>query len=425
VGTFESVRGTPARGGAFWCAVGVFFLLFVAAGTPSPLYGVYQMHWRFSTTTLTAVFAVYALVLLATLLVFGSLSDYLGRRGMIIAALAIGAASCGAFLLAHGVGLLFAARAMQGVAVGLAASALGAALIELQPPRSGLGPLLSISAPNLGLAVGALATSALVQYAPAPTHLVWSLLLGAFVLAVFAVMAALGPGDRRPGALASLRPRVSVPRAARASFISGLPCFIAVWALGGLYLSLGPSIAAGLVASHNLLWGGVAVCLLSGSAGLTPILFASATPAKMMVGGSLTLLAGVAVTFVAIATSTAPTFLAGTALSGVGFGLAFVGAYRATVAHAAADELAGLIAAIYVVSYVAFSVPVVLAGLASTRFGLHDTALVYSAAVAILVAFAAGNFIWRAGTSSDVPLTAGTQVDGPPGPCTVPPSFSR
>jgi MFS family permease len=405
--------------------VGVFFLLFFAAGTPSPLYGVYQTHWRFSTTTLTAVFAVYALVLLATLLVFGSLSDYLGRRGVIIAALAVSAAACAAFLLAQNVGLLYVARAIQGVAVGLAAGALGAALIELQPQGTSLGPLLSSSVPNLGLAIGALATSALVQYAPAPTHLVWWLLLGSLVVGILGVAVTLGPGDHRPGALASLRPRVSVPRAARASFIAGLPCFIAVWALGGLYLSLGPSIVGGLVGSHNLRWGGVAVCLLSGSAGLTPILFASATPAKMMTGGSVTLFAGVAVTFVAIATSTAPTFLAGTALSGVGFGLAFVGAYRTTVAPAAADQLAGLVTAIYIASYFAFGIPAVLAGLASTHFGLHDTALVYSAAVAALVALAAGNFIWRRNTSSDVPSPPGAEIRLPPGLCTVPPSLSR
>jgi MFS family permease len=389
------------------------------------LYGVYQSRWLFSTTTLTAVFAVYALVLLATLLVFGSLSDYLGRRGVIIAALAVGAAACAVFLVAHGVGLLFVARATQAAAVGLAAGALGAALIELQPHGSGLGPLLSSSVPNLGLAVGALATSGLVQYAPAPTRLVWWLLLAGFALGVLAVAITLGRGERRPGALASLRPRVSVPAEARTSFVAGLPCFIAVWALGGLYLSLGPSLARDLVGSDNLLWGGVTVCLLSGSAGLTPILFCSATPARMMMGGCVTLLAGVVVTFVAIATSTAPTFLAGTAVSGVGFGLAFVGAYRTTVARAAGDELAGLVAAIYVASYLAFSVPTVLAGLASSRFGLHDTALVYSAAVAILVALAAGNFTWRRGTPSDAPSSAGAHVGFPPGPCTVPPSLSR
>ena len=115
----------------------VLVLLFVVAAAPSPLYGVYQAHWRFSAITLTEIFAVYALVLLVTLLVFGSVSDYLGRRRVILAGLLMTAGACGLFLAAHGVGLLFAARALNGAAVGTAVSALGAALIDLQPAAAG------------------------------------------------------------------------------------------------------------------------------------------------------------------------------------------------------------------------------------------------------------------------------------------------
>jgi MFS family permease len=97
------------RAAAFWLMAGVLFLLFFAAAAPSPLYGVYQARWRFSATTLTVVFAAYALLLLVTLLVFGSVSDYLGRRRVISVAMAAGAGACGLFLAAHGVGLLFAA----------------------------------------------------------------------------------------------------------------------------------------------------------------------------------------------------------------------------------------------------------------------------------------------------------------------------
>ena len=105
-------RAALPRAAGFWLVAGVLFLLLFASAAASPLYGVYQAQWRFSATTLTAVFAVYVLVLLLTLLVFGSLSDYLGRRRVIAVALAAGAGACGLFLAAHGVGLLFAARAL-------------------------------------------------------------------------------------------------------------------------------------------------------------------------------------------------------------------------------------------------------------------------------------------------------------------------
>ena len=130
---------------------------------------VYQAQWRFSAITLTEVFAVYALFLLVTLLVFGSVADYLGRRRVILAGLVITAGACGLFLAAHGVGLLFAARALHGAAVGTSVSALGAALIDLQPEGRRLAPVVTSAASILGLAAGGLAASALVQYGPAPT----------------------------------------------------------------------------------------------------------------------------------------------------------------------------------------------------------------------------------------------------------------
>ena len=101
------------RATAFWLVAGALFLLLFASGAASPLYGVYQAQWRFSPITLTAVFGVYALVLLVTLLVVGSVSDYLGRRRVISVAVAAGTGGCGLFLAAHGVGLLFAARALS------------------------------------------------------------------------------------------------------------------------------------------------------------------------------------------------------------------------------------------------------------------------------------------------------------------------
>ena len=152
---------------------------------------------------------------------FGSVSDYLGRRRVILVALAVGAGACGLFLAAHGVGLLFAARALQGAAVGAATSAAGAALIDLQPEGSGRAPVVTSAAVLLGLGAGGLGTSALVQYAPAPTHLVWWLLLGACAAAAVAVLAMPETAPRRPGVLASLRPRVAVPRQARADVRDG------------------------------------------------------------------------------------------------------------------------------------------------------------------------------------------------------------
>ena len=231
-------RTLPATA-AFWILAGLFLIVFFASAAASPLYRVYQARFHFSAETLTAVFAVYVLVLLVTLLIFGSVSDYLGRLPVIITALVFSAAACVVFLTAHEVGALYVARSVQGIAAGLASGPIGAALIDLQPPGSQRAPVVTSVFSSLGLALGALITSALVQYAPAPTHLIWWILLAVFAVSIVTMLAMAEPGVRRPGVLASLRPHVAVPRQARGTFAGAVPCMVAGWALGGLYLSLG------------------------------------------------------------------------------------------------------------------------------------------------------------------------------------------
>ena len=120
-----------------FAAITAILVLFTAASsTPSPLYVVYQQEWSFSPTTLTVVFAIYVLGLLGSLLVFGALSDHLGRRPVLAAAIALEAAALVLFIVADGVTVLAVARVAQGIATGAALTTLGAALVDLNPPHA-------------------------------------------------------------------------------------------------------------------------------------------------------------------------------------------------------------------------------------------------------------------------------------------------
>jgi MFS family permease len=93
--------------------------------------------------------------------------------------------------------------------------------------------------------------------------------------------------------------------------------------------------------------------------------------------------------------STPGLLLLGTVLAGLGFGPANLGGYRVIMARAAASNRAGLIAAISIVNYLAFGLPALIAGIATSHFGLHDTALVYSVVIALLAAAAAGGVLFE------------------------------
>jgi MFS family permease len=108
--------------------------------------------------------------------------------------------------------------------------------------------------------------------------------------------------------------------------------------------------------------------------------------------------------------------LVGTFIAGIGFGPVFVGAFRTVLTLAPADDRAGLVAAIFTVAYLGFGVPALAAGFATSRFGLHSTALVYCAAVVALAGVALVSLFARRRTSADVVGAAGACP--PAAPCT-------
>src|SRR5260370_13902637 len=166
-------RWTSGRCGVFSLLAPVLALLSAASSAPSPLYAVYAPRWHFPPITLTAIVGVYALALLAALLTTGRLSDHLGRQAVVLLALPLLLAGVLAFIVASSVAWLFAARILQGLGTGMAAGAISAWLVDLQPPdRPGLGSVVGSVAPISRLAAGTLGAVLLGQYDSHPLHLV-------------------------------------------------------------------------------------------------------------------------------------------------------------------------------------------------------------------------------------------------------------
>jgi hypothetical protein len=214
------------------------------------------------------------------------------------------------------------------------------------------------------------------------------LLLGASFVGGLGILTIPETSVTRPGGLASLRPSVGIPPEARSTFATTAPILVAPWALNGFYLSLGPSLAGEVLRSRNLLWGGLVIFLLSGFAGTTSVVFRAGPARPTMIAGCIALVVGAAITFGAVATTSAVAFLIGTGVAGIGAGITFLRTFRVLSALASPGQRASLISVIFIASYTAFSIPVVIAGVATSHFGLHRTALVYSAVIAALVGLA-------------------------------------
>ena len=382
---------TPARWRltgrpALYLLASLIVALLAASAAPTPLYAIYQARWHFTPITTTVVFGVYAVAVLMSLLTLGKLSDHVGRRPVLLSALAVQAASLVMFTVAGGVPELLIARVVQGLATGAALGAIGAGLLDVDRQR---GTFANAVAPGMGTGSGVLLSALAVRYLPAPTHLIYLALAGVIVLQAAGVALMRETVTRKPGAIASLRPEIRLPRTLRGPVLTAVPVLFAVWSLAALYAALGPSLVQALTGSEDVVLGGLSLFVLTLTAVLAIVVLRGAEARTVMLTGILALITGVAVTMVALSITSTLLFFAGTAISGAGFGSGFQGGIRTVVPQAAPHERAGVLSLLYIVSYLGLGVPAVAAGFLIVHgLGLTDTALYYGGAVIVLAGLA-------------------------------------
>lgn len=380
-----------SRSSSFVMAVVSGAATMAAASAPSPLYPVYQRIWSLSAFTVTLIFAVYVFALLAALLTVGSLSDVVGRRPVVSVTMVLLAVGMVVFASAAGVGDLMVARLVQGVAVGAATGATTAMIVESAPtPR--IGAMVASAAPPMGIAVGAVLAGALVQFAPHPRQLVFWVLAAVYLtLAVFVWLTPEGnqsESSARQSIRQALVPRVALPSSVRPVFLALVPSISATWALAGLYLSLGASVLGGVfdVRSHFVVGLALSAFFAAGMAG--GLVSALLSPRFREWFGYANLILGVLLTMSATIWCSLWLYVLGSLVAGCGFGAAFRFAVAALGEVAPDDRRGEVFATMYLVSYLAFSVPALAAGLAAGRFGLEPTAVAYGVVVTAFVAIA-------------------------------------
>jgi predicted MFS family arabinose efflux permease len=362
------------------------------SSAPTPLYPIYQAAWGFSPIAVSVVFGIYAIAVLSTLLVFGALSDYVGRRPVLLVTALVEIAAMIVFMTAHGLGALLAARIVQGLGVGAAAAAAGAGMLDLDRER---GTIANAAAPGLGTASGALLSGLFVQLLPSPTTLVYGVLAAVLLAQAIAVCFMPETTARKPGALAALRPRIRVPSELRLAVLLAAPALVAAWALAGFYGSLGPALVRRVLGSNAPVLGGLAMFAL-GASGAATVLVVQRLSTKITVRfGTLMLIVGVASVLCATFAGSMTGFFTATVIAGIGFGASFQGGMRSVLANAAPAHRAGVLSVLYAIAYLSLSVPALAAGLRVVHGGgLVGTAYEFGAVVIALAAAAfAGSFV--------------------------------
>lgn len=373
---------------AFWVIAATMVMVLFASAAPSPLYPVYQQLWGFSSFTLTGVFAIYVVTMLISLLSVGSLSDHVGRRPVLAVALVLLIASMVLFLAADGVGILMAARALQGLATGAAIGTLTATVVDMAPTER-TGSAITGAAPTMGLAAGVAVAGILVQYAPAPRFLVYEISLACYAILLVALLiipetsARVGFTSRRH-AVRVLAPQASVPPQVRGVFAGAAPAFIATWSLGGLYLSLGSSVVAKVFAVGNHAEAGALLFTFFAAGAITSLLITGRGATTKLAYGYPALAGGAIVSLGGVLAESLPVYIVGSVIAGSSFAATFLGALDSVSAQTLPPQRGQVFSAVFIVSYLAFSAPAVIAGLVVSHVGLQETVVGYVVYVLVL-----------------------------------------
>jgi MFS family permease len=363
-----------------------FVVTMLATTVPSPLYELYRHRFGFSELMVTVIFASYGVGVLAALLLFGRLSDEVGRRSVLLGGLALSAAGMIVVLLADGVPLLLVARFLSGLSAGVVSGAATAALIDLTPPaRRARATLVSTIAQMGGLGVGPLLAGVVATWIVAPLRTPYWIVLVLLLVAIVGVWATPEPGQihRR----FRLRPQpLAVPQQARPAFIEGAPAAFAGFAVLGLFAALAPALLAAQLTHPSPALVGVVVSAVFIASTVGELFLARVPGPAGLLLGYLTLIVGMGFLALSLAASSFELLVIGGVIAGFGQGLGFRAGLAGVVELTAPERRGEVSSAFFVVAYVAISTSVIGVGILTLITDLTTAGLVFTGLVAAIAA---------------------------------------
>ncbi|MDX8435093.1 MFS transporter [Mesorhizobium abyssinicae] len=386
-------RDNELGGGAATTAVAAMIAaLFAGSTVLTPLYIIYKQAFGFSQVTLTLVYAVYVVGNLAALLVFGRLSDAIGRRPAALAAMATALVSALVFLFAENVAWLDIARILSGLGIGVGAGTGTAWLAELIDSEDKSRAATIATGTNfVGLGLGALVSGMLAEYAPWPLRLTFALYLALLALVTLLIWRTRET-VLRPGRLSdvSMRPRLSVPADIRAAFVAPAVTGFGAMALVGFYAALAPSILAQQLHVTNHAEAGALFFELSMVAAATILLTVRLSSRVTMLAALTLMIPTVALVVAAQVYASMAIMIAATALCGVAAALGYRGGLQVVNQIAPDDRRAEVVSAFFICCFCGNALPVIGIGILSNWTSATAASLAFAGMITVFALVALG-----------------------------------
>ncbi len=397
---------TSRHSAGFWAVAYAFLVVMAFSAIPTPLYVLYQQRDGFSSLTITLIFAVYALGVVASLFLVGHLSDRDGRRSWMVRAVLLTIVSAIVFLTWESLAGLMVGRLLNGLGVGAMTATATAWIAELHATaRPGESPQRAqtvATASNLGgIGLGPLVGGVLAQWVAGPLTTPYAVMLVALVIALIAVLSVpetREPADPKP----AYRPqRVAVPDSARPVFAASATGAFVAFALMGLFNSLAPAFIGGTLGHHSRALAGFAAFIVFAAAAGAQVATGRRGPGEITDLGIKLMLVGPALLIAAVWLPSLPVFLTGGAVGGAGAGLLFKGALGAVAAVAPPAQRAEALAGVFLAGYVGLTVPVIGLGLLTQELAADVSLTVFAALMMLGVVVTAAQRAALAGSAAE------------------------
>jgi MFS family permease len=390
----------PRYGAGFWLAAAAFLTAMAFSTIPTPLYGLYQQRDSFSSVMVTVVFAVYAVGVVVSLLLAGQVSDWVGRKRVLVSGLGIEVLAAALFIVWPALAGLLVARFVSGLGIGMTTATATAYLRDLHArsrPGSGVGRFEAVStAANIGgLGLGTLASGTLAQFAPSPLWLPYAVF--AVLLALAAAGLALAPETvDRP----TVRPRyhpqhVTAGQGDRASYAMAAAGTFVGFAIFGLFTSLAPGFVGATLHHPSRLLAGVVSFVTFGAAAVAQTATGRLRPRARMIGGIFVAAAGLVVVAVGMEAVNLPAFLIGGGLAGAGAGVMFKSALAILMGGAPSSKRSEVAASLFLVAYTGLIIPVLGIGIATVYMPAPTAMLFFTGALLAILACQASLILKR------------------------------
>jgi MFS family permease len=361
---------------------------FLGSTVITPLYALYEREFHFSNVTLTLIYAVYVTGNLVALLLFGRLSDQMGRKKVAVAAMLLAVGSVLLFSFAQNTAWLYAGRILGGLAVGIASGTGTAWLVELYGAERRSAATVMATASNMtGIAIGPLIGGLLAQYAPDPLTLPF--VVNVLIIVVAVIMILVFPAEtvqhrvRSIGEL-DLRPRVGVPSDIRAAFVPPVVSAFATFALAGFYFALIPSMLREALHNSNNAVAGSVVFEMVAIAVVVMIVTRELDGRVSMLAGLFGLVPAAGLLVTAQLLGSMLLLLVASALVGIVFGLGYRGGLQVVNAIAPSDRRAEVASAYFIGCFSGNSIPVIGVGALSTLYSLNVASSALAGMVVLL-----------------------------------------